>query len=212
VGGCKFLEFHRREQPAAVQRFSERLRCGITERLIVYRCPDAVGNLADDFGDIGFQILAFDFELCAHLFRGGREQFVEQVGRQVGAKCRPKSCSGRQGGWPFYCLRSPQYLCGPLSQQPDFMADWRSPQLVRQVNIDDRLRLFLHAAIQIFSSPLQRIGAEKAGAAESRASCRCPRDATRRPQLPGCVACPGGLRLIRTLRSSWPDLSGHPCL
>ena len=159
------------------------------------------------------QILAFDFELCAHLFRGGREQFVEQLGRQVGAKCRPKSCSGRQGGWPFYCLRSPQYLCGPLSQQPDFMhADWRSPQLVRQVDIDDRLRLFLHAAIQIFSSPLQRIGAEKAGAAESRASCRCPRDATRRPQLPGCVACPGGLRLIRTLRSSWPDLSGHPCL
>jgi hypothetical protein len=48
-------------------------------------------------------------------------------------------------------------------------ADWRSPQLVRQVDIDDRLRLFLHAAIQIFSSPLQRIGAEKAGALESRA-------------------------------------------
>jgi hypothetical protein len=48
-------------------------------------------------------------------------------------------------------------------------ADWRSPQLVRQVDIDDRLRLFLHAAIQTFSSPLQRIGAEKAGAVESRA-------------------------------------------
>ena len=47
-------------------------------------------------------------------------------------------------------------------------ADWRSPQLVRQVDIDDRSRLFLQAAIQIFSSPLQRIGAEKAGAAESR--------------------------------------------
>src|SRR6185312_16633654 len=27
-----------------------------------------------------------------------------------------------------------------------------------------------------------------------------------------CVACPSGLRLIRTLQSSWPDLSGHPCL
>ncbi len=74
------------------------------------------------------------------------------------------------GGGPFYCLRSPQYFCGPLFQQPDFMhADWRSPQLVRQVDIDDRLRLFLHAAIQIFSSPLQRIGADKAGAVESRA-------------------------------------------
>jgi hypothetical protein len=68
-----------------------------------------------------------------------------------------------------YCLRSPQYLCGPLSQQPDFMqADWRSPQLVRQVDIDERSRLFLQAAIQIFSSPLQRIGAEKAGASGSR--------------------------------------------
>jgi hypothetical protein len=48
-------------------------------------------------------------------------------------------------------------------------ADWRSPQLVRQVDIDDRLRLFLHAAIQICSSPLQRIGADKAGALASRA-------------------------------------------
>jgi hypothetical protein len=70
-----------------------------------------------------------------------------------------------------YCLRSPQYLCGPLSQQPDFMqADWRSPQLVRQVDSDDRSRLFLQAAIHTFSSPLQRIGAEKAGAEESRAT------------------------------------------
>jgi hypothetical protein len=48
-------------------------------------------------------------------------------------------------------------------------ADWRSPQLVRQVDSDDRSRLFLQAAIQNFSSPLQRIGAEKAGAEESRA-------------------------------------------
>jgi hypothetical protein len=48
-------------------------------------------------------------------------------------------------------------------------ADWRSPQLVRQVDIDDRSRLFLQAAIQTFSSPLQRIGAEKAGAVETRA-------------------------------------------
>jgi hypothetical protein len=48
-------------------------------------------------------------------------------------------------------------------------ADWRSPQLVRQVDIDDRSRLFLQAAMQTFSSPLQRIGAEKAGAAERRA-------------------------------------------
>jgi hypothetical protein len=48
-------------------------------------------------------------------------------------------------------------------------AAWRSPQLVRQVDSDDRSRLFLHAAIQTFSSPLQRIGAEKAGAEDSRA-------------------------------------------
>jgi hypothetical protein len=48
-------------------------------------------------------------------------------------------------------------------------ADCRSPQLVRQVDIDERSRLFLQAAMQTFSSPLQRIGAEKAGAAESRA-------------------------------------------
>jgi len=49
-------------------------------------------------------------------------------------------------------------------------ADWRIPQLVTQVDIDERSRLFLHAATHVFSSPLQRIGAEKAGAAESRAT------------------------------------------
>jgi hypothetical protein len=48
--------------------------------------------------------------------------------------------------------------------------DWRSPQLVRQVDSDERSMLFLQAAIQTFSSPLQRIGAEMAGAAESRAT------------------------------------------
>ena len=49
-------------------------------------------------------------------------------------------------------------------------ADWRSPQLVRHVDSDDRSRLFLQAAMQTFSSPLQRIGADKAGAEESRAT------------------------------------------
>jgi hypothetical protein len=49
-------------------------------------------------------------------------------------------------------------------------ADWRSPQLVRQLDIDDRSRLFLQAAMQTFSSPLQRIGAESADAVESRAT------------------------------------------
>jgi hypothetical protein len=49
-------------------------------------------------------------------------------------------------------------------------ADWRSPQLVRQVDSDDRSRLFLQAAMQTFSSPLQRIGAETAGAEASRAT------------------------------------------
>jgi hypothetical protein len=47
-------------------------------------------------------------------------------------------------------------------------ADWRSPQLVTQPDIADRSRLFLQAAIHVFSSPLQRIGAEKAGAPERR--------------------------------------------
>jgi hypothetical protein len=99
------------------------------------------------------------------------------------------------GGGLFYCLRSPQYFCGPLFQQPDFMhADWRSPQLVRQVDIDDRLRLFLQAAIQIFSSPLQRIGAEKAGAvergalaAEIRASAAIPRSSRASSESIRCV-------------------------
>jgi hypothetical protein len=49
-------------------------------------------------------------------------------------------------------------------------ADRRSPQLVTQVDIDERSRLFLQAAMQVFSSPLQRIGAENAGTAESRAT------------------------------------------
>jgi len=48
-------------------------------------------------------------------------------------------------------------------------ADWRTPQLVTQVDIDERSRLFLQAAIQVFSSPLQRIGAEEVGAAKSTA-------------------------------------------
>ena len=48
-------------------------------------------------------------------------------------------------------------------------ADWRNPQLVTQADIEERSRLFLQAAMHVFSSPLQRIGAEKAGAFESRA-------------------------------------------
>ena len=43
-------------------------------------------------------------------------------------------------------------------------------------------------------------------------SCRCPREALADRNSRVCVACPSGLRLIRTLQSSWPDLSGHPCL
>jgi len=42
--------------------------------------------------------------------------------------------------------------------------------LVRQVDIDERTRLFLQLAMHVFSSPLQRIGAETAGAAESTAN------------------------------------------
>jgi len=49
-------------------------------------------------------------------------------------------------------------------------ADRRSPQLVTQVDIDERSRLFLQAAMQVFSSPLQRIGAENAGMAKGRAT------------------------------------------
>jgi hypothetical protein len=87
-----------------------------------------------------------------------------------------------------YCLSRPQYLCGPLSQHPDFMhADWRSPQLVTQVDIDERSRLFLQAAMQIFSSPLQRIGAENAGTVESRAT---------------ATEIPTGIAILRRKRAS----------
>src|SRR6185436_18636735 len=59
-------------------RCSEHLRCGIIERLIVSRGPDAVGHLAHDVGDIGLQVLALDLELGAHFFGGDLEQFFEQ--------------------------------------------------------------------------------------------------------------------------------------
>jgi hypothetical protein len=64
----------------------------------------------------------------------------------------------------------PQYLCRPLSQQPVFMhADWRRPQLVRQFDTDARSRLLLQVAMQVFCSPLHRIGAELAGEATKMA-------------------------------------------
>jgi hypothetical protein len=63
--------------------------------------------------------------------------------------------------------------------------DWRSPQLVTQVDIDERSRLFLQAAMQSFSSPLQRIGAENACTIESRATAT---------EIPTCVAILGRKR------------------
>lgn len=67
-------------------------------------------------------------------------------------------------------MRRPQYRWGPLFQQPVFMqAELRKPQLVRHVGIDDRSRLFLQAAMHVFSSPLHRIGAAPAGRAQKRA-------------------------------------------
>jgi hypothetical protein len=41
--------------------------------------------------------------------------------------------------------------------------------LVTQTDVEERSRLFLQAAMHVFSSPLHRIGAEKADAPESRA-------------------------------------------
>jgi len=48
-------------------------------------------------------------------------------------------------------------------------AELRKPQLVTHVDIDDRSRLFLQAAMHVFSSPLQRIGAAPEGRAHKRA-------------------------------------------
>ena len=72
-----------------------------------------------------------------------------------------------------YCLRRPQYRCGPLSQQPVFMqAERRTPQLVTHVDMDARLGLLLQLAMQVFSSPLHRIGAAVAASGQNRAAPR----------------------------------------
>jgi len=38
-------------------------------------------------------------------------------------------------------------------------SDWRAPQLVKQVGIEERSRLLLQFVMQIFCSPLHRMGA-----------------------------------------------------
>src|SRR5689334_11258353 len=69
-------------------------------------------------------------------------------------------CTGRRRG---YCFKRPQYFCKPLPQQPVLMhIDWRAPQLVTQIGIVERSGLLLQFAMQIFCSPLQRMGAAAA--------------------------------------------------
>jgi hypothetical protein len=68
----------------------------------------------------------------------------------------------RKGG-EDYCFKRPQYFWKPLSQQPVFMhRDRRKPQFVTQVDSDPRSGLLLQFAIQVFCSPLHRIGAANA--------------------------------------------------
>ena len=56
-------------------------------------------------------------------------------------------------------------------------SDCRKPQLVTQVEIELRSRLLLQAAMQVFCSPLHRIGA--AAAASIQSKLRRKRPATR---------------------------------
>ena len=70
-----------------------------------------------------------------------------------------------------YCFWRPQYFWKPLSQQPVFMQrDCRKPQLVTQVDIEPRSRLLLQTAMQVFCSPLHRMGAATAASMQSRPS------------------------------------------
>lgn len=67
-----------------------------------------------------------------------------------------------------YCFKRPQYFWTPLSQQPVFMqSDCRKPQLVTQVEIEPRSRLLLQTAMQVFCSPLHRMGAATAASMQS---------------------------------------------
>jgi hypothetical protein len=68
-----------------------------------------------------------------------------------------------------YCFKRPQYFWTPLSQQPVFMqSDCRKPQLVTQVEIEPRSGLLLQTAMQVFCSPLHRMGAANAASMQSR--------------------------------------------
>jgi len=63
----------------------------------------------------------------------------------------------------LYCFKRPQYFWMPLSQQPFFMhADWRTPQLVMQIDSVERSGFFLQLLMQMVCSPLHRMGAATA--------------------------------------------------
>jgi len=59
----------------------------------------------------------------------------------------------------------------PLSQQPVFMhADWRTPQLVMQIDSVERSGFFLQLVMQMVCSPLHRMAAAKAVRGKSGAT------------------------------------------
>jgi len=70
-----------------------------------------------------------------------------------------------------YCFERPQYFCTPSFQQPVLpQLARRAPQLVRQIEIDAWLGLFLQPAMQALSSPLHFIGSASAGVLPTKAS------------------------------------------
>jgi len=100
--------------------------------------------------------------------RKGRLPEAEAIGARRSQPWPP--LSGRGEGAP-YCFNKPQYFWKPLSQQPVFMhSDWRKPQLVRQIDIELRSAALLQFAMQIFCSPLHRIGAANAAWEKNMAS------------------------------------------
>jgi hypothetical protein len=71
----------------------------------------------------------------------------------------------------FYCRKRPQYVCVPVSQHPLFMQmALRWPQLVMHMGKAALVALWLQAAMQVFSSPLQRMAAACAGPVPHTAS------------------------------------------
>ena len=124
------------------------------------------------------------------------------------------------GGRPFYCLRSPQYLCGrcPNSQTsctPTGAARNWSGRSISTTGRGSSCRRRYKPSLRHYSASARKKPARsRAGckqpksqpaprscagrthrANRSAVSCRCPRDATRRPQLPRCRCLPQRLAI-----------------